>query len=454
MKAICTLAAGVFVHLCFAATAWASVPTTYDVTKCLGSEQTLNGATSLKRVSGTNGSITNISSGPITIYCPITKFTSGPGISNDALIDANFPVTIPSGSPPGTFMSCGLEVYQSQFYSDGTNFVESQWSGDSTVGTSTMDIPGVNGPEGFWDGIGLGWYYADLSCILPAGTSIGNYTITENGSLQSNRIFTTSSCAPDSTDTDFWRVLDSDSGDDPIGGCLQSSAQDGTKFVFDCPVPSSSSVEFTLGPAEGSGTFGCSLDHSVAPQTWPTQTVVSNAGVVQVIPLAGSGQTLVRVPAGGSHKLVCDQQPDASDGDPRIHSYRTEPDWVPTASNSAQGDPPTNATDQNSGSRWGSGTKQVPGMWFKVDMQSAKSFSKIKMDATGSNNDYPRGYQVYVSNDNANWGNPIASGTGTGPVVTVPFTTQTARFIKVVQTGTLPAGQTYWWSMYEFTVYK
>jgi hypothetical protein len=127
---------------------------------------------------------------------------------------------------------------------------------------------------------------------------------------------------------------------------------------------------------------------------------------------------------------------------------------VPTASNSAQGDPPTNATDQNSGSRWGSGTKQVPGMWFKVDMQSAKSFSKIKMDATGSNNDYPRGYQVYVSNDNANWGNPIASGTGTGPVVTVPFTTQTARFIKVVQTGTLPAGQTYWWSMYEFTVYK
>jgi len=92
----------------------------------------------------------------------------------------------------------------------------------------------------------------------------------------------------------------------------------------------------------------------------------------------------------------------------------------------------------------------APGQYVVVDMQAAKTFRRIVMDSTGSNNDYARGYEVYVSNDGVNWGSAIASGTGTGPVLTIDFAAQTARYIKIVQTGSA----SYWWSAYELNVYN
>jgi len=89
------------------------------------------------------------------------------------------------------------------------------------------------------------------------------------------------------------------------------------------------------------------------------------------------------------------------------------------------------------------------GMWFEVNMQSAKTFNQITMDSTGSPNDYARGYEVFVSNDGTTWGNPIVTGTGTQTILTVSFPTQTAQYIQVVQTGS----SSYWWSINEFNVY-
>ncbi|TJY38259.1 fibronectin type III domain-containing protein [Cohnella pontilimi] len=110
---------------------------------------------------------------------------------------------------------------------------------------------------------------------------------------------------------------------------------------------------------------------------------------------------------------------------------------------------PANMIDGDMTTRWTTGTDMVSGQYFIVDMKSPKAFSKIVMDSTGNNNDYARGYQVFVSNDGTNWGSAVASGTGTGPVVTVSFAAQTARYIKVVQTGSA----TNWWSIREFNVY-
>ncbi|MNG08062.1 F5/8 type C domain protein [compost metagenome] len=72
------------------------------------------------------------------------------------------------------------------------------------------------------------------------------------------------------------------------------------------------------------------------------------------------------------------------------------------------------------------------------------------MDSTGSDNDYARGYEVYVSADGANWGSAVASGEGSGPVITVSFAQQNARYIKLVQTGT----DSSWWSIRELTVFS
>src|SRR5580658_4351554 len=122
--------------------------------------------------------------------------------------------------------------------------------------------------------------------------------------------------------------------------------------------------------------------------------------------------------------------------------------WL--ASSSVTGTTPSAALDGNSGTRWTTGEDMANGMSFEVNMQSAQTFNQITMDSAGSANDYARGYAVYVSNDGATWGNPVATGTGTAALITVTFPTQTAQYIQVVQTGTAA----FWWSIAEFNVYR
>jgi len=123
--------------------------------------------------------------------------------------------------------------------------------------------------------------------------------------------------------------------------------------------------------------------------------------------------------------------------------------WTAT-SNPTSGDVPGNLLDNNMSTRWSSGAAMTNGQYFVVDMKSAQSFNRIVMDSTNAANDYARGYQVYVSNDGTNWGTAVASGTGSSAVITVDFAAQSARYIKVVQTGTASS----WWSINEFNVYS
>ncbi|WP_240644525.1 discoidin domain-containing protein [Paenibacillus paeoniae] len=123
--------------------------------------------------------------------------------------------------------------------------------------------------------------------------------------------------------------------------------------------------------------------------------------------------------------------------------------WV-AASSPSSGDVAANLLDGNMATRWSTGAAMAPGQSLTIDMGSSQSFSKIVMDSTGSNDDYARGYEVYVSQDGVTYGSAIASGTGDGPVVTAQFSQTNARYIKVVQTGTVSN----WWSIREFKVYN
>lgn len=123
--------------------------------------------------------------------------------------------------------------------------------------------------------------------------------------------------------------------------------------------------------------------------------------------------------------------------------------WTATGSSTAES--PLNALDGVASTRWSSGAAQVNGQFYQVDMQSAKAFRQLTLDSTASAGDYPRGYQVFVSNDGVSWGSAIASGTPTSSVVTITFAPQSARYIKVVQTGTVTPN---WWSIHEFNVYN
>jgi len=123
---------------------------------------------------------------------------------------------------------------------------------------------------------------------------------------------------------------------------------------------------------------------------------------------------------------------------------------VTASSNAGAGQMPAQAIDGNLSTRWSTGTLQAKGQYFQIDLGSSQSFSKLVLDTTNSPNDYPRGYAVYVSNDGQNWGNAIASGSGSSAVTTITFPTVAARYIKIVQTG---SSTSWWWSIHELNVY-
>ncbi|SFT05706.1 carbohydrate-binding protein [Paenibacillus sp. BC26] len=123
--------------------------------------------------------------------------------------------------------------------------------------------------------------------------------------------------------------------------------------------------------------------------------------------------------------------------------------WTASASHSFSNTPAGLALDGSVGSYWSTGALQTNGMWYQVDMGASQTFNKIKMNLF--NNDYPVAYSIYVSNDGTNWGSSIASGTGSSGTMEVNFSPQSARYIKIVQTG---SSTTNYWAMSEFNVYN
>ncbi|MNC39654.1 Exoglucanase B precursor [compost metagenome] len=126
--------------------------------------------------------------------------------------------------------------------------------------------------------------------------------------------------------------------------------------------------------------------------------------------------------------------------------YLDRTGWTATASHNPSG--AGKALDGNASTRWDTVTNQVYGQYFQIDMQESLTFNKLVLDAAGSANDYPRGYSVYVSADGADWGQPVASGSGSA-VTAITFPAQTARYIRVVQTGAVSR----YWSIHEVYVY-
>ncbi|MEN0128906.1 MAG: glycoside hydrolase family 3 C-terminal domain-containing protein [Brevundimonas sp.] len=123
--------------------------------------------------------------------------------------------------------------------------------------------------------------------------------------------------------------------------------------------------------------------------------------------------------------------------------------WVASASSSGGGDVPARLIDADPATRWSSGSPMVNGQTVTLDLGAARTFSRLTMDSGGSANDYARGYQVLVSSDGASWGAPIATGAGTAALVSVTLPTTTARWVRVVQTGTSSS----WWSISDLNLY-
>jgi len=138
--------------------------------------------------------------------------------------------------------------------------------------------------------------------------------------------------------------------------------------------------------------------------------------------------------------------------DPNVDAPLPRDGWSATASDESPwpNDALGHILDGDLSSRYSSGTGQYDGMWIQVDMGQPQTFSKVVLDSGSSTDDYARGADVYVSPDGSGW-TKVASIVADGqPIQTATFPTQTARYLKVVNTGS--AGN--WWSIAEFNVYK
>ena len=96
------------------------------------------------------------------------------------------------------------------------------------------------------------------------------------------------------------------------------------------------------------------------------------------------------------------------------------------------------------------GAQQTPGQWFMVDMKQAQTFDKIVLDNSWAPYGYPQSYEVHVSNNGVDWGMPVATGKGHVYMTTIVFPKQTARYLKITQTG----AKNHPWSIFELEVYK
>lgn len=124
--------------------------------------------------------------------------------------------------------------------------------------------------------------------------------------------------------------------------------------------------------------------------------------------------------------------------------------WTASASSTEAGSSAAYALDWNTGTRWSSGASQTGGQWFQVDMGSKKVIDQITFETKTTDKwDYPRAYQVQVSNDGSNW-TTVASDKGFGWRTVVTFDPQFAQYIRINQTGAASE----WWSIAEFHAYS
>lgn len=108
-----------------------------------------------------------------------------------------------------------------------------------------------------------------------------------------------------------------------------------------------------------------------------------------------------------------------------------------------------NAIDGDAVTRWSTDKAQAPNQWLSIDLGAVRRFDQIAMAHPRSRNDFPAQYEVFLSNDGSNWGNPVASGSGTLSNTVINITSAQARHIRIVQLGFT---ERYFWSIHELNI--
>jgi len=443
-----------FALLLGATSAQAMVTTPYDPRNCFSVDSTTDSLLFRSdRQADPTGILGNYTSpNPMTVICPLTRTTAGPGVMDDSLDGVTIPVFGPDNN-----VYCEVQFWSSEVGIDQTGAPILNSFGASGDYNRLANPTGNSVEAGYsdfvdnWDypGPSRNWLYQTLECTLNPGTAIYQYQVRENGTDHGYRIYSAASCKPDSTNN---MHIVYDGGATQPGGIVRGQAATGyTKLAMDCPMPANSTVDFSVGNSPAIYPIGCNLDQPnlstlqwrvvTDPQqrVWPSQT------------LPYSNNPFIAIPSTGQHQLVCGIN--GASGDGKLLSYRSAPPkragWTASASASANGQGPANAISPP-GTRWSTG---APGtnQWFIVNFGARRTWSQVTMDSGTSTNDYARGYRIDWSQDGRTW-TTATTGTGTGPFIAKKLTSSiNSQYVRISLTSTLPNGS--WWSLYQLNVY-
>jgi hypothetical protein len=126
--------------------------------------------------------------------------------------------------------------------------------------------------------------------------------------------------------------------------------------------------------------------------------------------------------------------------------------WTVAASSADVNCQPSFAIDGDLQTRWSSGQYQMPGIWFKLDMQQPQLFFSVVLDARNEATDAPVLFDVYLSNDDNMFTTPTLVGQRGSALTTIDFgSAQLARYVYFELQGSSP---THWWSIDELNVFQ
>lgn len=123
--------------------------------------------------------------------------------------------------------------------------------------------------------------------------------------------------------------------------------------------------------------------------------------------------------------------------------------WNATVSVLSPGDFAQKAFDGDLASRWSTGRNGARGHWFRLDLGSSRTVTRIQLDAGGGvfATDFLRDYVVEASTDGNRY-DMVATGTGSTVVTTISLSEVQARYLRI--TLTMPSPR--WWGIAEMMV--
>lgn len=234
---------------------------------------------------------------------------------------------------------------------------------------------------------------------------------------------------------------------------LAGAAQGFRAFASVCAV--SDQVGYAIEAPNGDWEVGLGT-YSAANQLTRTRVdASSNAGAVVAF---GAGDKNVFLTAIGKQLSrsikVPISLPVVSSG-----AFMSRAAWAVSA-RIAGGGAATNATDNNTGTRYATGAVITPGTdWFQIDIGSVQPVGSVIVDVTGAVGDVPLSGDIRTSSDGgvtfpttiASW-TTAANLTGALLIVNIPGAAVNTRYVRLYATGLANGASTNWWSIAEINL--